>query len=279
MTPIGGQSEFYTPLNDADAQERQLASSFGEGLYDTTINEISGSHYTYRLCLAAALALADAADWRVWMNSQPTKAIDMLSQWELDLGLSAPRSHWTIDQRWERVRSAIAGRYGANKINIVVSIYAILLIQSLLLTSLGYTYDTLYDFITKTNFNEFYGYWVSETDMHNSFTAPLNRDPTHELNRYEVAIMVEEDWYENKDIWNELVKYRDKMAPTNVRIALNCTTCYVDSTYAYAARPRWKWGQSRWSRDCWGAKAYSDGNKTLPYDPFSDGIHGELGTI
>lgn len=236
--PLGGQSEFFLPLNDIDGEERQLVKSFGEGVYKEEPVD-SNYHWRLRMCLATGLALLDASDFRVWMNSMPMKAIDLLTEWEETLGLSVAPFNWTIEDRWERLRTRCLQEYkGADAKTIAIAITT-LIYRHLY----GWSYETILALFQQYAYTN---YIVSETDTELQ-TPPIM--PPSELNRYEVAVIVPLSAYEDVTLWRELCALRDRMSPANVRIALNVTSC---DRIGGGKRPNFRWGVSVWDRDCWG---------------------------
>ena len=242
MPPIGGmsygQSDFFTPLDDIPGEERQLVKSFGQGVYKEEPID-SNYHYRLRMCLSTGLALMDASDFRVWMNAQPTKSIDFLAEWEETLGLSIAPYNWTTEDRWERLRTRMLFEYsGADPITLGLAVVT-LVYRHLY----GWSYEYIYDLYFSVPLLK---YVISETD--NELDAvPIQ--PTSEYNRYEIAIIASTAIYDDKALWKELCALRDRMSPAYVRIAISCTNC---DRVGGGRRPQWRWGQSRWSRDCWG---------------------------
>jgi hypothetical protein len=241
--PLGGSTygitDFFLPLDDINGEERQLVKSFGQGIYrDDPV--ATNYHWRLRMCLATGLAIMDCSDFRVWRNALPTQAIDLLAEWEEVLGLSvAPRS-FTYEDRWARLQTRCLYEFKGADAKTLAHAVAQLIYRHLY----SMTYEEIEQlFIDTPTYDK---YIVSESDT--EFNAPP-RPLSSEYNRYEVAIIVPVAVYNDTVLWKELCQMRDRMSPAYVRIAINVTSC---DRISGGRRPFFKWGVSRWGRDCWG---------------------------
>lgn len=180
--PIGGVSGFYAG-DDIGAEERQLRASFGEGVYSPAKDS---GHGRLRMVFAAALAVMDAADWRIWRNSLPDCAIEWLEDWETQLGLEPAPTSWTLDQRWSRLRARCLEFRGNNP----------------------KTLELIFGELTGATC------YCSETDGY----------PLHdERNGACVAMILPQSAWDDQTIWIECERTRDRVEPAHGRIFLSVT--------------------------------------------------------
>ncbi len=102
-----------------DATERRVRPYYGEGLYG---GEGSG-HQCYRRGQVMGLAWAIARALAVQVNAYPDRALELLDEWEVDLGVPHS-SRLTLEQRQARILARMREPRGADATNIEAALVA-----------------------------------------------------------------------------------------------------------------------------------------------------------
>jgi len=191
-----------------------LIKRFGIGCYS---DDLDSQHGLYCLALATALGIAKAEDYAILANAYPTKATDLLTEWEAQLGLSVWEIGLTLTERWERIAGRCTEAKGNNP--------AVLAIAFGLLVG-----DTVY---------------VSETDT----PAPLHSDGSDTVphsNRFEVAVILPASVW-GTALWDECERVALRVEPAHGKIHLCVTHTHPVAT---VGRPRFLTDESLTDRDC-----------------------------
>lgn len=189
-----------------------LIREFGRGCYS---DDLDSRHGLRILALSTALGIAKAEDYAILTNAYPTTAIDLLAEWESQLGLTVPPLDWTVEARWERLAARCTEAKGNNP--------AVLAVAFGLLTG-----ATCY---------------VSETDA-----AVIHCEGTDAVpysNRFELAVILPlATWGSNA--WNDCVRLRDRVEHAHGRIYLAVT----HDSGAPHRHPVFRSDESLTDRDC-----------------------------
>jgi len=165
-----------------------LIKRFGVGCYS---DDLDSGHGLYCLALATELGIANAADYAILANAYPDTAIELLTEWEDQLGLGRSPSHYTTGDRWERIAARCTEAKGNNPQVLAVA-FGILC---------GATC------------------YVSETDGY------VHAD--HD--RFEVAVILPAAVW-NTNTWTECTRLRDRVQHAHGRINLCVTNNGVSPT-------------------------------------------------
>jgi hypothetical protein len=158
-----------------------LIKRFGVGCYS---DDLDSGHGLYCLALSTAFGIAKADDYAILLNAYPTKAVDLITEWEVQLGLNPWEVGLTLTERWTRITSRCTEIKGNNP--------AVLAVVFGLLVG-----DTVY---------------VSEC------TAFVHG----EVDRFEVAVILPISVW-GTAVWDECVRVRDRIQHAHGRITL-CVT-------------------------------------------------------
>lgn len=79
---------------------RKLQHKFGVGCYS---DDGDSRHGLICTAMATAFGIANGDDWAILENAYPDTAIDLLSEWEAQLGLSVAYYGMTTIERWARL--------------------------------------------------------------------------------------------------------------------------------------------------------------------------------
>lgn len=191
-----------------------LIKRFGRGCYS---NDLDSGHGCYCLALATALGIAKAEDYAILENAYPTKAIDLITEWERQLGLTPPPLSWTIEARWQRLSARCTEAKGNNPAVLAVA-FGILV---------GATC------------------YVSETDAATIHCEGDESTDTWYSNRFELCVILPlATWGSNT--WGDCVRLRDRVEHAHGRIYLAVTH---DSGSPHR-HPVFRTDESLTDRDC-----------------------------
>lgn len=179
-TEFGGTGAFG---EDGTVEEmgRKLQSKFGVGCYS---DDADSRHGLLCTAMATAFGIANADDWAILSNAYPDTAIDLLSEWETQLGLAPAPVGMTTGARWARLTYRCTEAKGNNPAVLAVVFGMVC----------GATC------------------YVSETD------GVVHAD--HD--RFEVAVILPSAAW-GTATWTECVRVRDRIQPAHCRINL-CVT-------------------------------------------------------
>lgn len=158
-----------------------LIKRFGVGCYS---DDLDSAHGLYCLALATELGVAVAADYAILANAYPDTAIDLLTEWEDQLGLGRSPSHYTTEDRWARIANRCTESKGNNP-----AVLAVL-----------------------------FGIICGAT----CYTSECDGVVHADHDRFEVAVILPLSvWGTNT--WTECERLRDRVRPAHGRINLCCT--------------------------------------------------------
>jgi hypothetical protein len=160
---------------------RALQKRFGIGCYS---EDADSRHGLLCTAMATAFGIASADDWAILTNAYPDTAIDLLTEWEVQLGLSPAPVGMTTEARWNRLSYRCTEAKGNNPAVLAVVFGMIC----------GATC------------------YVSETDS----TVHADHD------RFEVAVILPLAVW-GTATWTECERVRDRIQPAHCRINL-CVT-------------------------------------------------------
>lgn len=177
-----GGTGFFGEDGTVEEGASVVLKRFGVGCYS---DDLDSGHGLYCLAIATAFGIAKAEDYAILLSAYPTKAIDLVTEWEAQLGLTQPLSQWTLVDRWTRLQARCTEIKGNNPAVLAV-------VFGLICGATCY---------------------VSET------TAAAVHS---EYNRFELAVILPSAVW-GTSLWDECVRLRDRIEPAHGRIYLAVT--------------------------------------------------------
>jgi hypothetical protein len=106
-----GGCGFFGEDGTVEEAANALIKRFGKGCYS---DDLDSQHGLYCLALATAFGIAKAEDYAILVNAYPTTAIDLITEWEAQLGLNVWEVGLTLTERWTRITARCTEIKGNN---------------------------------------------------------------------------------------------------------------------------------------------------------------------